>query len=235
MARTNHSHTCRKDLQRSRRGGLRNRKGHLKTAAWRISLRRGRHAIDSALLLIAGGHARLEAIQTCPVGPRLVREARRLLGMPRLLGLIQYKLARAAFRLREAAGSVALDPGGADAPSRIVRETERLIEASVRLAVLCAESSEVLPRMRRVFEAAVAEAEARHAEGADHEAPAGEPPAVAVPKHTWRRIFLRRLRWRPSDRLRSLRRRRRSPMRAADAPRRISRGRAPPPMPVCQL
>jgi hypothetical protein len=197
--------------------------------AWRTALRRARQNIDSAVRLIDRGYAGLEEVETCPPGRRLVSIARRLLFMPRLLDLAHEKLARAARRLREANESLVSDPRGiGEAPAAMLRQTIRLIETGLRVEQLSSDAGVTFARMRRVLEATAAAVEALGVEP-------DEPLTIEVPKTDWRRRFLRHRRRCTSDRLRSLRRRRRSPVRATDAPRRICRGRAPPTSLICQL
>jgi len=198
-----------------------------------MPLRRARQAIDSAVKLIETSYGALHQAEHAPVGPRLVRASRQLLFLNRWMRRAQEKLSCATRRLRETTDCLALEPERiGDAPSRMIRETERLIDASMRLNLLSYEAGELVARMRAALEATAASA------GSSGEPAAEASPRIHVPKPNRRRNFLLRRRCRRvSDRLRSLGRRRRSPLTVADAPRRISRGRAPPPSPVstCQL
>jgi hypothetical protein len=113
-----------------------------------------------------------------------------------------------------------------DAPGLMIRQAGRLTQAITQLSILHDQAWEALRRLRAALDAADEAAAA--AEPADD----GRAPIIVLDPD-WRHSFfgcLCLLR----DRLRSLRSRRRPPLRVADAPRRISRGRAPPLSAICQ-
>jgi hypothetical protein len=196
-----------------------------------VAFRRARQHTDSAVRLIETGYACLNAFQTCPRW-RWESITRQLMLMPRWLDLAHELIGRALRRLEEANEGMIGDPRDVgDAPARIELEADRLSETCTRLGQLSDDTEVVFDRMERVLDAAWAEAEALRVQAE----PPDELPTIEVPKPHWRRTFLRHRRRCMSDRLRSLRRRRRSSLRVADAPRRVCRGRAPPAWSICQL
>ena len=133
------------------------------------------------------------------------------------------QLGRAGFRLQDTNECLACAPEeGAGAPARIIGETWRLIEATRELTTVLAHLDAVAARVfQRVLEA----------HGVDAR------PVIAAPPTAAARWFLQYCPPQPADRILFLLQRRRRPAPAVptDAPRRVSRGRAPPFVSTCPL
>jgi hypothetical protein len=148
------------------------------------------------------------------------------------------RLSRSARLLQEAADCLdlgwasagdAANPGMDQAERLADGLAARLSEALTRLSTLSDDTEEAFDRL----EAMLAEAAAVVARTPEEGEADREKPPIHIPKPN----RLRYLRCRcsgVSDRLRSLRRRRRSPLRVDGAARRVSRGRAPPSASICQ-
>jgi len=145
-----------------------------------------------------------------------------LLRVSRWLDRAAVQLWRAESRLRDTTESLMLEPqDGGGAPERIFEATQQWIVASARLA---ATSEQLNVLMAEVLQWA-------------KEGVVDPRPAVAAPRPAAARWFLRYCPPLPSDRIWVLLQRRRRPARTtpADAPRRVSRGRAPPFLSTCSL
>jgi hypothetical protein len=133
------------------------------------------------------------------------------------------QLERAGFRLKDTMDCLAGAPEeGRGAPARILRETLRSVEAVGELTAVAAHLDAVAARvLQRVLEA----------HGVD------ERPVIAAPRPAVPHWFLQYCPPLPADRIRLLLQRRRRPAQAVptDAPRRVSRGRAPPFVSTCLL
>jgi len=151
-----------------------------------------------------------------------------LLRVPRGLQIAMARLDRAARRLDMMLELAALDPGcAAEAGLLVVEVRERWLAAADFLMVVAIQTCSVL----LVIES--------HTPGpwidALHAAAADALAFPAVDLSLFDHSFLRPDGSAERERLRLLGRRRSAPRRVADAPRRISRGRAPPVESTCQL
>lgn len=183
---------------------------------WTRPLRRLRRAIDCSLRLIDGSRKVAEASE------RRGRTSRELCRASGWLARAAERLDRAAFDLGQTNLAIL------DAPERaggvravILDETQRWLEAAQHLSSVSEQLDELAARL--------------FGSGDGFTVPSvravdGRPRIVTAPRLVWARPFLRLRRSRMRERLLSViaRRRRLRPMRPADAPRRISRGRAPP-------
>ena len=235
MDRTPQSHTLRTRSQEPRGGRVRSRAGR---PGWSRPLRRARQAIDASLRLIDSAYLALEVAEHAPLGRPMVRATRQLLLLPRWMDQAHERLTRALRLLREAKGCLDLASASADgAELRMLDQAERTVDglaerlsgALTRLSALSHDTEEAFGRLAAMLAEAAAVV-ARSAECAEAD---GEQPPVVSPKPN-RLRYLRCRRSGVSDRLRSLGRRRRSPSRVDGAARRVSRGRAPPAVSICQ-
>jgi len=195
---------------------------HTEQAEWERLLRRSIRALQSTQRLIATSYDAMRVADSAPAG-RLLTAWRRLVLVPDWMYQAQQSLDRAMGFLQQAIGAMALAPR-MDAPAQMIRQSQRLMQATSQLALLSGDAMDALGRLRSALDAA--------SENAAAEEQTDLPPIVE-PDPDWRHSFLGCLDL-LSDRLRSLKRRRRSPLRVAGAPRRISRGRAPPLAAICQ-
>ena len=145
-----------------------------------------------------------------------------LLRASRWLGIAAARLERAGIRLQDTHQSLALAPEeGQGAPEMVFVATQQWIIATARL--LAAQSQ---------FDMLMAEVYPSAKNGV-----VDPRPIVAAPRPARMRWFLRYCPPLPSNRIRILLQRRRRPActAPADAPRRVSRGRAPPFASTCPL
>jgi hypothetical protein len=160
-----------------------------------------------------------------PAGRRLTAAAHRMVLLPGWMNRANWSLDRAMVFLRQAIDAMALAPD-MDAPALMIRQAGRLTQIVTQLSLLSDDAEDAFVRLRSALDAAT--------EAAAAEEPADdERSPVTVLDPNWRHSFIGCL-CLLSDRLRSLAGRRRPPLRVADAPRRISRGRAPPLSAICQ-
>jgi hypothetical protein len=196
---------------------------------WSRSLRRANQQIDSSVRLMYRSTAALELAEHCRPS-RFIPAARGLLRLPRQLGTAQAMLDRAVLRLQVTLALIALEPDrAAGAPERLTRATTRWIQASAILVQLSERAEHTVVQLRETIDTA------SDADMDEMVAGKERPPIPEPYLNELLRSFLRRRRSRARERLRPLRRRRSAPLRTLDAPRRISRGRAPPLSSTCQL
>jgi len=191
---------------------------------WERFLYRATYAIDMSEKLIERSYRAMNAAERAPGGWRLTAAAHKLVLVPDWMERADRHHGRALEILDLALQAMALEPR-MDAPDRITKQSLRVTQMITRLSVLMSDLAEVFPRVQAAMDAA--REAAAEAKADDERLP------IIILHPDWRHDFLGRL-CRLSDGLRSLFRRRRSPSRAADAPRRISRGRAPPFAAICQ-
>ena len=192
---------------------------------WERLLQRSNDALRSAQRLITRSYRAMRGADHAPAGPRLIAAGKRLVLVPDWTNQADRNVARAMEYLRQAIGAMALAPDP-DAPALMIRQSSRLMQAVTQLSILTDDTWAALHRLRSALDAAD-EAAAAEKLADDERSP------IAVLDPNWRHSFIGCL-CLSSDRLRSLDRRRRSPLRVADAPRRISQGRAPPLAAICQ-
>jgi len=177
--------------------------------------------------------AALDRAEHCRTS-RLLPAARRLLRLPRQIGTAEALLARAVLRLRVTLELIDLEPDRAGgAREGLTRATSRWMQASAILLVLSERAGHTVVQLRETLDTA---AEDAFDDEADELSDDGDRPPVPQPYlNELLRRFLRRRHSRARERLRPLRRRRSAPLRTTDAPRRVSRGRAPPFFSTCPL
>ena len=149
-----------------------------------------------------------------------------LVRVSRGLRVVKARLDRAGRRIDRALKLAALDPRDATAASPHIFKTHArwFFTAEILEKLLVPETQAAIDRVRA--------ARGGHC-GAS--ADAFDFPSIELPELELLRAFLRPDGSAECERLRLLRRRRSTPLRSTDAPRRISRGRAPPSDSICQL
>jgi hypothetical protein len=194
---------------------------------WLRSLRRAKQELAAAMRISDHALFVVESFlggRECFVAPTAP-----LLRVPRGLDLAQARLGRAARRLDQSLELSALDPrNAAEAGLLIFAARQQWLETAMFLTLVTAETYSTLALMFDVN-------------------PGPGTPGLRVTESSIEFVFvdpsdLDRLRScllpdsaAERDRLRLLRRRRSAPLRMEDAPRQISRGRAPPLESTCQL
>jgi hypothetical protein len=132
------------------------------------------------------------------------------------LVLAAVQLQRAGIRMRDTTECIALAPErAAGAPQGLIDVTARWIDAAGRLAAASNRLDETMARLLRSVQEGL---------------PVDDRPVIPLRRPPSARWFLQYCPPQPSDRIRLLlqRRRRSAPSAVTEAPRQISRGRAPP-------
>jgi len=231
MRNAHDSHTRRERSNEPRRNRVcaREARRQRRRPEWSRSLRRANQQIDSSVRLMYQSTVALDRAEHCRPS-RLIPAARRLLRLPRQLGTAQAMLDRAVLRLQGVRDLTALEPHcAAGAREELTRAAARWIQASAILLLLSERACQTLVQVREALDAAPEPDDAELTDGSDR------PPIPHPYLDRLLRSFLRRRRSRARERLRPWRRRRSAPLRTTDAPRRISRGRAPPLSSTCPL
>ena len=157
---------------------------------------------------------------------RTVAPAARLVRVPRGLRVAKARLDRAGRRIERALSLAAIDPRDASAASQHVFDAQArwFLTAAILEKLLVPETHAAIDRLH-------AATGRRYGASAD----AFDFPSIELPELELLRASLSPDGSADRERLRLLRRRRSIPLRSTDAPRRISRGRAPPSDSICQL
>jgi hypothetical protein len=193
-------------------------------AAWRRPLRRVRRALDASFRLIASSRRVIDASERFAAGSP-ARSAARLQQVSEWMVDASEQLGRAVRALRDTRDRAALAPGqAAEAPARLVESTLRWIDAAGTLAALSERLEVTFARLRdTVQRGGVVSGYAKTAADSRAQSAGGRP--TKRPSRASGLVSIA-----------SIRRRRPAPAsRAADAARRISRGRAPPLLSTCPL
>jgi hypothetical protein len=209
VSRRNSSSASSRHANHSRRG-------------WIRPLRRARRAIDASLRRIDCSCRVIDASERFG-GRRPVQAADQLQRVFHWLADAATQLDRAQIRLRDTSECIESAPEcAAGAPLPMMSAILHWIDAAGRLTA-------VSERLGDTSTGLVAVAKVAQ--------PSDFRPVIAAPRPAAARWFLWYCPSHPSDRIRVLlkRRRRSAPALVADAPRRISRGRAPPFVSICLL
>jgi hypothetical protein len=192
-------------------------------------LRRAGHEITGADRVTYYGLGALEAVYADDL--RRAAPTARLFRVPRGLEIAQARLDRAARHLDRASELSALDPRDAARASLLIFETrERWLHTAMILTAVAVETHAAIELIHELAPLPWVHA-LRCAASADPL----DFPSIDLAELELHRASLRPDGSAERERLRLLRRRRFTPLRSTDAPRRISRGRAPPSDSICQL
>jgi len=194
--------------------------------------RANRETIAAARL---GGRCGAKMFKVCRGGDlRRVQPDAFVFRVARGLHLAQARLNRAARYIDRAEALSSLNPREAKAASRQIFLADARVDLVTRILeeVFAAEAHEVLGKIHALAKGSSA---CGRRSGTSAEAFGFAFPSIELTELELLRASLRPDRSAERERLRRLRRRRSTWLRSVNAPRRISRGRAPPPASTCQL
>ena len=208
----------------SRPAGVRQRDGG---PSWLGPLRRTRYAILASLRMIESSGKVVDACEGF-AGRRPLRATRQLEHVSARLVKVTARLQRGVDSLNEANYRLALSPFDAgDAPGRLIEATERWIDAATRLAVLSNRLDDTFSGVLDDVKGGDAPLDLDELLGNDGPTPrriTTHSRVATLVSLENSRIFCIHLRRRRSPRL-----------TVAEAPKRVSRGRAPPIVSTCPL
>ena len=210
----------------SRRAGLRSCERHHHPRSWERPILHTARVIDASLRLIGSSRRIIEACEKM-AAEHPVLAAHQLQRVAGLLAKAAELLQSGVDGLNETTNRVALSPAEAgDAPERLIAATRRWVAAAAQLAALSNRFDETFAALIDYVNGGTAPLDLSEVFGKSGPAPRfiTTRPSVKVLSIESGRVFCIHLR-----RLRSAR------LTVADAPRRVSRGRAPPFVSSCWL
>ena len=209
-------------MSRGRTSSASPRNAHQPRRGWVRSLRRARRAIDASLRRIEGSGRVIEAAERFG-RRRPLQAAGQLHRASCWLADAAAQLQRAQLRLNDTTQCIESAPErAAGAPVPVMYTILHWIDAAGRLTAVSDHLSDTSTRLVAIAKTAQ---------------PSDFRPVIVPPRPAAARWFLQYCPSRPSDRIQQLLRRRRrpAPTAVAEAPRRVSRGRAPPFLSICLL
>lgn len=232
MTRVNQARELREDANHASRRKLRSRVARReRRPSWVRPLRRLRRALDASFRLIDSTQRAVEVSEQF-AAKRPVRASRALRRASDRLIEANVRIDVALRGVLHTDGCIRLAPERAIAARELLdTATCRLLEAVEQHRVVLSELQELDARLTASLEQGLVQPEREHP-SADR-----RPRIVIVPRPVLARPFLTYRRSTARDRIASvpLRRRPKAPVATGDAPRQISRGRAPPLSATCLL